>query len=114
MGKRDDLIEKYAAQMKEKMGVTADMDFLRKVTIGCGPAIYNRDASTVAGSDPSELETVKNNFLKKKLGLTDDAAMDAAIAKVMDAYGSSNPTKYRAVVYYMLAKHFGKESVYDK
>ena len=57
MGKRDDLIEKYAADMKEKCGVTADMDFLRKVTIGCGPAIYNRDASTVSASDQAELDT---------------------------------------------------------
>jgi len=74
MGKRDDLIEKYAADMKEKCGVTADMDFLRKVTIGCGPAIYNRDASTVSASDEAELATVKNNFLIKKLGLKDGPA----------------------------------------
>jgi len=112
MGKRDDLIAKYAADMKEKCGVTADMDFLRKVTIGCGPAIYNRDASTVSGSDPAELATVKNNFLIKKLGLKDGPALDDAIASVMDQYGKSTKSKYRAVVYYLLAKHFNKESVY--
>jgi len=71
MSKRDDLIAKYAADMKEKMGVSADMDLLRKVTIGCGPAIYNADAATVSGSDQSELDTVKNNYLIKKLGLSD-------------------------------------------
>ena len=112
MGKRDDLIEKYAADMKEKCGVTADMDFLRKVTIGCGPAIYNRDASTVSASDQAELDTVKNNFLIKKLGLSDGPALDEAINAVMDQYGRSTPAKYRAVVYYLLAKHFNKESVY--
>lgn len=112
MGKRDDLIEKYAADMKEKCGVTADMDFLRKVTIGCGPAIYNRDASTVSASDEAELATVKNNFLIKKLGLKDGPALDEAINAVMDQYGRSTKSKYRAVVYYLLAKHFNKESVY--
>ncbi len=112
MSKRDELIAKYAADMKEKMGVTADMDLLTKVTIGCGPAIYNADASTVSGSDEAELETVKNNYLIKKLGLSDSAELDKAIASVMDQYGSSNRNKYRAVVYYMLCKHFGKESVY--
>lgn len=112
MGKRDDLIEKYAADLKEKCGVSADMDFLRKVTIGCGPAIYNRDASTVSATDKSELETVKNNFLIKKLGLKDGAALDSAIDAVMDQYGRSTKSKYRAVVYYLLAKHFNKESVY--
>ena len=112
MGERDDLIEKYAADMKEKCGVTADMDFLRKVTIGCGPAIYNRDASTVSASDQAELDTVKKNFLIKKLGLKDGPALDEAINAVMDQYGRSTKSKYRAVVYYLLAKHFNKESVY--
>jgi len=112
MGKRDDLIEKYAADMKEKCGVTADMDFLRKVTIGCGPAIYNRDASTVSASDQAELDTVKNNFLIKKLGLSDGPELDKAIDAVMEQYGKSTKSKYRAVVYYLLAKHFNKESVY--
>jgi hypothetical protein len=48
------------------------MDLLTKVTIGCGPSIY-ADAATVAGSQQAELETVKNNFLIKKLGLSDGA-----------------------------------------
>ncbi len=69
MGKRDDLIAQYADDLKNKCGMTPDMDLLTKVTIGCGPAIYNADASTVAGSQASELETVKENFLIKKLGL---------------------------------------------
>jgi len=112
MSKRDELIVKYAADLKEKCGVEADMDFLKKVTIGCGPSIYNKDSSTVSGSDASELATVKNNFLIKKLGLDDTPSLDEAIAAVMEQYGKSNRTKYRAVVYYLLAKHFGKESIY--
>lgn len=112
MSKRDDLIAKYADDLKNKLGETPDMDFLTKVTIGCGPSIYNKDAATVSGSDQSELDTVKNNFLIKKLGLKDGSELDNAIASVMDAYGKSNRNKYRAVVYYKLAKHFKKESVY--
>ncbi len=112
MSKRDELITKYAADIKDKIGQTPDMDFLTKVTIGCGPSIYNKDAATVSGSDEAELETVKKNFLIKKLGLSDGPKLDEAIASVMDAYGKSNRNKYRAVVYYLLAKHFGKESVY--
>ena len=59
MSKRDELIEKYAADIKDKLGQTPDMDLLTKVTIGCGPAIYNADAATVSGTDQSELDTVK-------------------------------------------------------
>lgn len=112
MSKRDDLIEKYAADLKEKCGVTPDMDLLKKVTVGAGPSIYNNDASTVAGSDQKELETVKNNFLIKKLGLSESDDLDGAIEAVIEKYGKSTKAKYRVVIYYLLTKHFNKESVY--
>lgn len=113
MSKRDELIAKYADDLKNKVGVTPDMDLLTKVTVGLGPSIYNADASTVSGSDEAELATVKNNFLIKKLGLSDGPALDEAIDKVMEQYGKSNRNKYRAVVYYLLTKHFNKESIYN-
>lgn len=113
MSKRDDLIAKYADDIKNKIGETPDMDLLTKVTIGCGPSIYNADASTVSGSDKSELETVKNNFLIKKLGLSESQDLDGAINAVIEKYGKSNRNKYRAVVYYMLTKHFNKQGVYN-
>jgi len=112
MSKRDELIVKYATDLKGKCGINPDMDLLTKVTIGCGPSIYNADAATVSGSDPSELETVKKSFLIKKLGLKDGPSLDSAINAVIEKYGRSNRTKYRAVIYYMLTKHFNKEAVY--
>ncbi|WP_438965588.1 DUF2853 family protein [Flavobacterium sp.] len=112
MSKRDELITKYAADLKDKCGVTPDMDLLTKVTIGCGPSIYNADAATVAGSDEKELATVKNNFLIKKLGLKDSADLDKGIDAVMEQYGRSNKSKYRAVVYYLLTVHFNKQSAF--
>ncbi len=114
MSKRDELIVKYAADLKDKCGVTPNIDLLTKVTIGCGPAIYNADSATVSGSDNTELATVKNNFLIKKLGLPDSADLDKAIDTVIEKYGRSNKNKYRVVVYYLLAVHFKKESVYNK
>ena len=71
MGKRDDLIAQYAEDLSGKCGVTPDMDLLTKVTIGCGPAIYSADSALVAGSDPTEHETIRKNFLIKRLGLSD-------------------------------------------
>ena len=112
MSKREELIAKYAADLKDKCKVNPDMDLLTKVTIGCGPSIYNADAATVSGSDSSELETVKKNFLIGKLGLSDGPNLDKGIDAVMELYGKSNRNKYRAVVYYLLTKHFKKESVY--
>ena len=112
MGKRDELIAKYADDLKTKCKMTPDIDLLTKVTIGCGPSVYDNDASTVAGSDASELETVKKNFLIKKLGLSDGPNLMEALNAVIDTYGRGERNKYRAVVYYMLTKHFGKEAVY--
>ncbi|MBD0849783.1 DUF2853 family protein [Maribacter arenosus] len=112
MSKRDDLIKKYAEDIKDKFGESANMDLLTKVTIGLGPSIYNLDASKVSGGDDKELETVKKNYLIKKLGMSDSPKLMDGIKTVMDKYGSSNKNKHRAVVYYMLCKHFKKESVY--
>lgn len=112
MSQRDELIAKYKQELTEKCQVTVDEDFLTKVVVALGPSIYNKDSSTVAGSDKKELETVKNNFLIKKLGLADGPELDQAIEQVIEQYGKSNPNKHRAVIYYLLAKHFKKESVY--
>lgn len=112
MSKRDELIEKYAKDLKEKCGENPDMNLLKAVTIGCGPSIYNADSSKVSSSDAKELETLKKNFLIKKLGLADGPKLDEGIDAVMEKYGKSNRNKQRAVVYYLLTKHFKKESVY--
>ena len=112
MSKRNELIAKYAEDLKTKCKITPDMGLLEKVTIGCGPAIYSPDSETVAASDAAELETVKKNFLIKKLGLPDSPKLTEAINAVIDIYGRSERNKYRAVVYYMLVKHFGKDKIY--
>ena len=112
MASRAELVEKYAADMKAHFGVDADTDLLEKVVAGLGPSVYDADAELVSASDESEMERVKDNFLVGKLGLADSPDLMAAITSVTDRYGSGNRNKYRAVVYYMLTKHFGKESVY--
>ncbi len=112
MSKRDDLIKLYAEDIKSKFGEAADMTLLTKVVVGLGPAIYNADSSKVSGTDDRELETVKKNYLIKKLGLKDGPELMSAIKTVLDKYGSSNRNKQRAVVYYMLCKHFKKAAVY--
>lgn len=110
--KRDELIQKYAADIKQKFGEQPDMDLLTKVTKGLGPSIYNVDAAKVSGSNAKELETVKKNYLMKKLGMGDDPKLMEAIKSVVEKYGSANRNKHRAVIYYMLCKHFNKASIY--
>jgi len=114
MSKFQAALDLYTKELKDKAGVTADADLLKAVTKACGPSIYNADSSKVSTSDKAELDRVKNNFLIKKLGMTDGPALDAAIKEVGDQLGSSNRNKYRAMFYYLLVKKFGKESVFAK
>lgn len=112
MSKRAELVAKYAEDLKSKCGMVPDLALLEKVTIGCGPAIYSPDAEIVAATDAEELARIRQNFLVKKLGLPDDDKLAEAIGAAIDIYGRSERRKYRAVIYYMLVKHFGKESAY--
>ena len=89
-----------------------DMNLLTKVTINFGPSIYNNEASMVSSSDPAERYTTRNNLLMKKLELRESPLHYKGIIQVFELYGLSNRNKYRAVVYYLLTKHFGKESIF--
>ena len=68
--------------------------------------------SLVSFSDDKEVARVRNNFLKKKLALTDaDADLDKAIDGVREKM-KGDRTKNRVTVYYLLADHFGKLSAF--
>ena len=68
----------------------------------------SQDSAYVAFSDPDEVATVKTNFLKNKLGLTEsDAVLDAALDEVKETM-KADRTKSRITVYYLLAEKFGK------
>jgi len=112
MSKFEEAMETYKADNK-KLGLGLDEAFLEKVAKGLGPSIYNNDSSKVSGSDKSELDTVKNNYLIKKLGLHDGPYLDAAIGMCMEKMGTSNSSKWRALVYGWLCVHFAKESIYN-
>lgn len=77
-----------------------------------GIALRSRDSSLVSFSDKEETARVRENFLKKKLGLTQsDAELDAAIAAVGEQM-KADRTKNRVTVYYLLAEKFGKLSTF--
>jgi len=111
MSKFDEKVTLYKQFMDDR-NLRSNTELLAAVTKGLGPSIYKADSETVSGSDAKELATVKNNFLIKKLGLTDSKELDEGIEEVMERIGKSERKKYRAVVYYMLVKKFDKESVY--
>ncbi len=113
MSKTEEKVEKYVQDIKEKIGEDPDIDLLRKVTKACGPSIFQSDSETISSTTPSELETVKQNFMIKKLGLKDDKNLDAGLELIIEKYGKSNRNKYRAVVYYLLTKFYKKEAIFN-
>lgn len=112
MGRRDELIGIYAAELREKCGLAPDMDLLRKVAIGTGPAIYDPKAALVDASDPADLDLVRRNFLVRKLGLRDGPALVDAIEAALETYGRDEPRKYRAVLHYLLTRQLGRDFVF--
>ncbi|MFW5432383.1 MAG: DUF2853 family protein [Methylophilaceae bacterium] len=85
---------------------------LEKMTKTYALVMSNRDAQNVACSDAAEKETVRNNFLKKKLGLTNsnddlDAAIEAVCATMKE-----DRMKNRLVFYYLLAEKYNKLGVF--
>ena len=100
----------YIKDIKKHYG-EVDEDFVAIIVKNLGPSIYKKDAELVSCSDQKELDTVRKNFLIKKLGInTSEGVLDAAIKDVCEELKSTR-IKYRATFYYRLAKKFKKESV---
>ena len=112
MSKLQEKIDLYTEEVK-KLGLKIDADLLASVAKGLGPSIYKTDSEKVSSSDSKELETVKKNFLIKKMGLEDSPKLDEAMAKAIETLGSSNRNKYRALFYTLLVQDLGLESKYD-
>jgi len=113
MSKRDEKIAEMITEAKT-LNLNISDDLITKVVIGLGPSVYNKDSATVACSQAKELETVRENFLKKKLGLTlNDTELDAAIKELCEQLGSSNKSKKRVHMYALLAMKFDKTGVYN-
>lgn len=100
------MAEDWAADVK-KFVPDADDAVIAAIVRYCGIALRNRDSSLVSFTDPAETGRVRENFLKKKLGLTDsDEVLDKAIAAVGERMKGSN-FKNRVTVYYLLLDHLG-------
>ncbi len=112
MSKLQEKIDLYTGAA-EKLGIKIEADLFKLVAKGLGPSIYREDAELVSCSQKTELETVKKNFLIKKLAFKDGEKLDAAIKSVCEQLGTKNKKKYRALFYYLLVKELGAESNYE-
>ncbi len=103
-----DLADKLAAlkstavsQLNECGVSNIDDDKLDGYVNSLKSMVNNTDATLVAGSDESELETVRRNFVEKKLGISDKdkamAAINSAVGKMSGIRMKSRPAFYYLV-----------------
>ncbi|MEM8551958.1 MAG: DUF2853 family protein [Pseudomonadota bacterium] len=102
---------KYAADVA-KYTSTCDDASVAGIVKHCGIALRSRDASTVSCTDEGERKTVRDSFLKKKLGRTEsDAELDAAVLEVCEKMKDTR-SKSRVTFYYLLAEKYGQLDVF--
>jgi hypothetical protein len=106
------MAEDWAADVK-KYAPNADDKAIAGLVRYLGIALQNRDSALVSFSDKEEVVRVRDNFLKKKLGLTaSDAELDKAVLAVGEKL-KADRSKNRVTVYYLLADQFGKLSAFS-
>lgn len=97
----------YAADIA-KYTQNVDAKAVAAIVKHLGIALKSKDAANVAVSSKSEMERVRDGWLKKKLKLT---ASDADLDSSMKAVGETmkaDKTKSRVTFYYLLAEKHGK------
>jgi hypothetical protein len=109
MATQIELIDKYKKELS-RIRVKVDDVLLKAVVKSLGPAVYREDASMISAADAGELERVKQNFLVRRLGLTDGPKLETALNKALDQMGRSKTNKHRAVLYYILTRETKREA----
>lgn len=90
----------------------ADSDLVTAMLKSYRLVMSKSDTRLVACTDPKELDTVRKNFLQKKLGLTgSDAELDALIASVCETMKDSRQ-KQRLTFYYLLVEATNTQKVF--
>lgn len=97
----EDNIKKYASGYNQAAA--------EKIVGHLGIALRNRDSSLVSCSDQTELDRVREKWLRGKLGLSQSGPdLDAAISAICEKLKPEGGNKSRVTFYYLLAEHFGK------
>jgi len=101
------LKERALTQLGDAGVKKVDHDLLDDLVGRMKLIVNNKDAMLVSGKDPVELETVRTNFVVKKLGIDNKEKGMKAITEVAEKM-SDIKMKNRVAFYYMVQKTLGK------
>jgi hypothetical protein len=107
------------ANLKEHEAIVAkytsniDHEVIKKMLRTYALVLTNRDSQFVSCSNENEKITVRENFLKRKLGLTDtDESLNKAIEDICQLM-NGDQLKSRLAFYYLLAEKYNKLGVFS-
>lgn len=101
------MAEDWAVNVR-KYAPDAEDAVIAAIVRHCGISLQSRDSSLVSFGDPAETKRVRDNYCRRKLGLTEsDSDLDLAINRVGERM-KDDPTRNRVTVYYLLADEFRK------
>lgn len=106
--KNDAAFERYYDKVKA-FDARASRAVVQNIVDYCGVSLKSRDSSLVACTDESELRTVANGFVTKKLGIK-DGQMD--LVKSVCEQMKDQRLKSRVTFYYLTAKKARKLSLF--
>ena len=114
MGRRNDLIQTYSEDLKNRCAIAPDPQLLNAVFDSCGPLAFDPVRSMIDTSDPEQVSAVRRNFLVRRLALDDSPGLDAQIMAAIGSYaGESHDSSEmetsvpRVVLYYLLVVQLG-------
>jgi len=104
-------MSKYLEDVR-KYDARPDLAAVKGLERYLGSALRNPDLRFVAASDRRELDTIRDKFLKRKLGLKDgNQKLDAVVSQVaLDM--KAQRMKRRLTFYYLCAKRVDKLAVF--
>ncbi|MEM8722239.1 MAG: DUF2853 family protein [Cyanobacteria bacterium P01_G01_bin.39] len=104
-------ISEYASNIQQYTDNVSE-EVVKGIVRHLGIALTNRDASLVSCSDKTELDRIRQGFLKKKLQLTaSDEDLDRVISDICTTMKDTR-NKSRVTFYYLLAEKFDKLSLF--
>jgi hypothetical protein len=109
----DHVIAENWAEDVRKHAPRVDERAIAGIVRYCGIALRKGDNALVSFRDRAEVLRVRDDFLKKRLGLTStsDAELEAAIAAIGGALNGRERNS-RVTMYYLLAARFGRLSTF--